>query len=81
MAIEYKHRNTLLTLPYLQQHKDGTSIDAILQHSGADRLHVYPALFELEQEGRLEGTPKQVRLRQRNIGTKDYLQLKIRMSE
>ena len=33
--IDYKHRNTLLTLPYLQQHKDGTSINAILQHSGA----------------------------------------------
>ena len=77
MDTDYKHRDTLLTLPYLQQHKDGTSINAILQHSGADRLHVYPALFELEQDGRLEGTPKQVRLRQRNIGTKGYLLLTI----
>ena len=81
MAIDYKHRDTLLILHYLQQHKDDTSIDAILQHSGAEKLCVYPALFALEQDGRLEGTPKQVRLRQRNIGTKDYLQLKIRMSE
>ena len=60
MAIDYKHRDTLLTLPYLQQHKDGTSIDAILQHSGADRLRVYPALFALEQEGRLEVLEREV---------------------
>lgn len=60
MAIDYKHRGTLLTLPYLQQHKDGTSIDAILQHSGADRLRVYPALFELKQDGRLEVQEREV---------------------
>ena len=52
--MDYKHRDTLRILRYLQQHKEGISVDAILQHSGADKLRVYPALFELEQEGRLE---------------------------
>ena len=58
--MDYKHHDTLLILHYLQQHKEGTSVDAILQHSGAGRLRVYPALFELEQEGRLEVLEREV---------------------
>lgn len=84
MDTDYKHRDTLLILRYLRQHKEGTSVDAILKCSGAEKLRVYPALFELEQDGRLEvlerevlGAPRQVRLRQRNIGAKDCFQLKI----
>ena len=30
------------------------SVDDIIQNSGADKLRVYPALFELEQNGFLE---------------------------
>ena len=60
MDTDYKHRDTLLILHYLQQHKDDTSIDAILQHSGAEKLCVYPALFALEQEGRLEVLERKV---------------------
>lgn len=53
MSIDYKHRDTLRILCCLQQHLNGTSVDDIL-HSDADKLHVYLALFELEQEKRLE---------------------------
>ena len=35
------------------QSKD-VSVEDILQHSGADKLRVYPALFELEQSGFIE---------------------------
>ena len=67
-TIDYKHLDTLRILHYLQQHKEGTTVDAILQYSGADKLRVYPALFELEQAGQLEvlereelGAPRIVR--------------------
>ena len=43
-----------LILRYLRQHPEGTSVENIILHSGADKLRVYPALFELEQAGRLE---------------------------
>ena len=74
MDTNYKHFDTQRILRYLQQHKEGATVDAILQYSGADKLRVYPALFELEQEGRLEvlereelGAPTKVRLRKLRI--------------
>ena len=74
MNMDYKYLDTQRILRYLQQHKEGTTVDTILQYSGADKLRVYPALFELEQEGRLEvlereelGAPTKVRLRKLRI--------------
>ena len=74
MTADYKRWDTFRILCYLQQHKEGTTVDAILQYSGADKLRVYPALFELELEGRLEvlereelGAPTKVRLRKLRI--------------
>ena len=74
MNMDYKHLDTQRILRYLQQHKEGATVDTILQYSGADKLRVYPALFELEQEGRLEvlgreelGAPTKVRLRKLRI--------------
>ena len=74
MDENYKYLDTQRILHYLQQHKEGATVDAILQYSGADKLRVYPALFELEQEGRLEvlgreelGAPTKVRLRKLRI--------------
>lgn len=54
MDTNYKHLDTLCILRYLQQHPEGTSVENIILHSGADKLRVYPALFELEQAGQLE---------------------------
>lgn len=34
------------------------SVEDIMQHSGAERLRVYPILFELEQSGWLEVTSR-----------------------
>ena len=74
MVAIYKYLDTQRILHYLQQHKEGVTVDAILQYSGADKFRVYPALFELEQEGRLEvmereelGAPTKVRLRKLRI--------------
>ena len=54
MDMDYKLQDALRILDYLHRYPDGVSVDDIIEHSGADRLRVYPALFELEQEGRLE---------------------------
>ena len=74
MDENYKYLDTQRILRYLQQHKEGTTVNAILQYSGADKLRVYPALFDLEQVGRLEvleleemGDPSKVRLRKLRI--------------
>ena len=39
---------------YILSYPEGVSVDNIIAHSGADKLRVYPALFELEQSGWLE---------------------------
>ena len=74
MDENYKYLDTQRILRYLQQHPEGTSVENIILHSGADKLRVYPALFEMEQEGRLEvlereelGAPTKVRLRKLRI--------------
>ena len=54
MDKDYKQRDAQRILCYLRQHPAGISVENIILHSGADKLRVYPALFELEQEKRLE---------------------------
>ena len=54
MDMDYKQQDTIRILHYLRLYPDGVSVDDIILHSGADKLRVYPALFELEQDGRLE---------------------------
>ena len=64
MDMDYKQQDALRILDYLRRYPDGVSVDDILQHSGADRLRVYPALFELEQEGRVEVLEREEKLNQ-----------------
>ena len=60
-----------LNVDYINGFSGSTvSVDYIMQYSGADKLRVYPALFELEQSGWLEvvereelGAPTVVRMR------------------
>lgn len=60
-----------LTVDYINVFSgSAVSVDDIMQYSGADKLRVYPALFELEQSGWLEvveseelGAPTVVRMR------------------
>ena len=54
MDMDYKQQDALRILDYLHRYPDGVSVDDILQHSGAEKFRVYPALFELEQDGQLE---------------------------
>ena len=60
MNMDYKQQDTLRILDYLRRYPDGVSVDDIIEHSGADRLRVYPALFELEQDGQLEVLEREV---------------------
>ena len=47
--MDYKQQDRDKILSYLQAHPIST-IDAIIQESGAERLRIYPILFELSQE-------------------------------
>ena len=67
-VLDYKQIDTQRIKEYIQSHPDGVEVEDIIAHSGAEKLRVYPALFELEQEGWLAvtereelGSPKRVR--------------------
>lgn len=53
--MNYKIIDTRKIIEYINSFSGATiPVNDILQHSGADKLRVYPALFELEQSGWLE---------------------------
>ncbi|ADV44541.1 hypothetical protein [Bacteroides helcogenes] len=53
--MNYKIIDTQKIVDYINSFSGSTiPVDDILQHSGAEKLRVYPALFELEQSGWLE---------------------------
>ena len=69
-VLDYKQIDTQRIKEYIQSHPDGVEGEDIIAHSGAEKLRVYPALFELEQEGWLTvtereelGSAKRVRFR------------------
>lgn len=57
--INYKLIDTEKIKDYIRRHLEGVLVNDIIAHSGADKLRVYPALFELEQEGWLEVTERE----------------------
>ena len=69
----YKLLDTRRILSYLSAaYPNALEVEDIVRNGGAERLRVYPILFELEQEGRVEvlerellGAPKVVRLKDR----------------
>ena len=70
MDINYKIIDTQRIIDYITSFPKGVSVEEIIQNSGAEKLRVYPALFELEQSGFLEvlkreelGAPIMVRKR------------------
>ena len=50
--MNYKQQDRERILSYLKIHPIST-VDAIIQESGAERLRIYPILFELSQEKRI----------------------------
>lgn len=52
--MNYKIIDTQKIIDYIASLYGAVSVDDIIQNSGADKLRVYPALFELEQNGLLE---------------------------
>ena len=53
-TINYKVIDTQRITDYISTSSNEVSVEDIILHSGADKLRVYPALFELEQSGWLE---------------------------
>ncbi len=54
-GVDYKVLDTQRIRAYIDAASDEvTTVDDIIQDSGADKLRVYPALFELEQDGYIE---------------------------
>lgn len=52
--INHKIIDTQRIVDYISSSSIEVSVEDIILHSGADKLRVYPALFELEQSGWLE---------------------------
>ena len=52
IQMNYKQQDRDKILSYLETHPIST-IDAIIQKSGTERLRVYPVLFELSEEKRI----------------------------
>ncbi|WP_304206895.1 hypothetical protein [Phocaeicola plebeius] len=70
MEINHKKEDTAKIAAYLRaRSNEEVPVDDIMLNSGAERPHVYPILFEMEQDGIIEvtereplGTPSKVRL-------------------
>jgi len=54
MNLNYKVIDTAKIVDYISLFESSVCVADIIQNSGADKLRVYPALFELEQSGFLE---------------------------
>lgn len=54
MDVNYKLIDAQRIIDYITSFPKGVSVEEIIQNSGAEKLRVYPALFELEQSGFLE---------------------------
>ena len=68
--------DTQKIIDYINSFSDAIEVDSILRNSNADKLRVYPALFELEQSGFLEvvereelGAPIKVRKKKVELTT------------
>lgn len=54
MTMDYKALDTQKIRDYIDASDGMVAVDDIIRNSGADKLRVYPALFELEQDGYIE---------------------------
>lgn len=52
--MNYKVLDTQKIIDYIHSSSDKVSVEDIIRNSGAEKLRVYPALFELEQDGQIE---------------------------
>ncbi len=52
--MDYKALDTRKIRDYIDASDGMVAVDDIIRNSGADKLRVYPALFELEQDGYIE---------------------------
>lgn len=51
MDVNYKLIDTQKIIDYINSFLGEIRVEDIIQNSGADKLRVYPALFEMEQSG------------------------------
>lgn len=68
--MNYKVLDTQKIIDYIRSSSDKVPVEDIIRNSGAEKLRIYPALFELEQSGQIEvlereelGAPSMVRIR------------------
>jgi DNA-binding IclR family transcriptional regulator len=59
MDVNYKIIDTQKIKDYISSFPTTISVDDIIRNANADKLRVYPALFELEQEGYIEVTERE----------------------
>lgn len=70
MTIDYKEQDRKKILDYLTSRGCEVSVDTLIAESGADKMRVYPILFEETQAGRIQvielsklGAPEKVVLK------------------
>lgn len=59
MDVNYKIIDTQKIKDYISSFPTTISVDDIIRNANADKLRVYPALFELELEGYIEVTERE----------------------
>ena len=65
----YKQADRKKVIEFLKD-KAGVSVENIIENSGAEKLRIYPILFEFEQEGIIEV------IRRQSLGAPDIVRLK-----
>lgn len=58
--VNYKVADTRKIVQYIASFPGEVEVEDIIRNSGAEKLRVYPALFELEQEGYLTVTRREL---------------------
>ena len=70
MTTDYKEQDRKKIIDYLEQRGCEVSVDTLIAESGADKMRVYPILFEETQAGHIQvielsklGAPEKVALK------------------
>ena len=69
--MDYKALDTQKIRDYIDASDGMVAVDDIICNSGADKLRVYPAPFELEQDGYIEVAEREERSAHRHLQKKE----------
>lgn len=56
--MNYKEQSREAIMAYVKTANQPVAVDDIIANAGVDKVRIYPILFELEQEGKIEVTER-----------------------